>query len=644
MGERTWRVKLYTLAGDGRWEDCGIGYTTLISSRLAVESEEDPEIHLLEHIIGDEMYRLQSDTIMTWTDLDSNTFALSFQDPNGAHALWEEVCVVQGRDPGSRSEYEFQLPDPTPNNLQNILTTFHELPITSKESFISHILASHFIPSLASEFLKSEEQQNIESILLYSQIFKSLIHLMNHAVTEDLLSDQAYMSLIGALEYDTSTKLKKIDLRSAFPIGKEFNNVLGITDKDFLDKVKLSSRLQYLKDSVVIKSLDEEICMYLMGYLLIKMKDIIMHFCNSGEIRSRLIEGYKKNDMNMLNFLNDLFSVSKLVPLTHRWKLYETLFEDGILDILEGLWNDQTEPDKLKLVQNLTLELLINMLMVTSETIKRFLLANQEKDPNLLSKIAKAMIQSSDINIQQQVSEFIRILIEPGDDQRYYPLIDSVYDKVLTLFLEKMDLDTGSLEESKFCLLEILNILSQCIDTHTYRIRYFLIYNGVVQKTLRLLEFGDKSLQLVVIRFLRSMLAKNDQVLNSYLTNHNCFYQVFKVFKANGSSQNMIFSAVLSMLEVLKKQKPRIILEHIVSYIQVDNVLEDFQGSQLYKYLEPLKNILDAINEPVNIKKSSSFSLAAEEELNDIPEELAVKRARGSSDEEEEGVKKLKVD
>lgn len=50
------------------------------------------------------------------------------------------------------------------------------------------------------------------------------------------------------------------------------------------------------------------------------------------------------------------------------------------------------------------------------------------------------------------------------------------------------------------------------------------------------------------------------------------------------------------------------------------------------------------MNEPVNIKKNHNFSLTADEELNDTNEELAVKRARNSSDEEDESIKKIKVD
>lgn len=60
-----WRVKLYSLGGDGEWADKGTGRLNITGRILNIESEDEAEISLLNFEIGNEVYKRQGTTIIT---------------------------------------------------------------------------------------------------------------------------------------------------------------------------------------------------------------------------------------------------------------------------------------------------------------------------------------------------------------------------------------------------------------------------------------------------------------------------------------------------------------------------------------------------------------------------------------------------
>ena len=63
---QSWRAKLFVLSPDGQWTDMGTGQVFVEGSSIKLENEEKAEDILLEHVICNEMYKRQGDTILTW--------------------------------------------------------------------------------------------------------------------------------------------------------------------------------------------------------------------------------------------------------------------------------------------------------------------------------------------------------------------------------------------------------------------------------------------------------------------------------------------------------------------------------------------------------------------------------------------------
>ena len=54
----------------------------------------------------------------------------------------------------------------------------------------------------------------------------------------------------------------------------------------------------------------------------------------------------------------------------------------------------------------------------------------------------------------------------------------------------------------------VCELLSFCVQKHSYRIKYFILRNNVLAKVLRLARHRDKCLVLASLRFFRTCIAR----------------------------------------------------------------------------------------------------------------------------------------
>mmetsp|Transcript_171 Transcript_171/g.271 ORF Transcript_171/g.271 Transcript_171/m.271 type:complete len:981 (+) Transcript_171:744-3686(+) len=109
----------------------------------------------------------------------------------------------------------------------------------------------------------------------------------------------------------------------------------------------------------------------------------------------------------------------------------------------------------------------------------------------------------------------------------------------------------------------ITELLSFCVQTHGYRIKYFVMRNDIVMKVLRLLHSKDKYLVLDAIRFVRTCIGLKDSFYNRYLVREDLLQGLFAIFLENGPRNNLINSSIIEMVEFIRMEN----LKKLVSYI-----------------------------------------------------------------------------
>lgn len=226
MQERK-RVKVYELKNND-WYDRGTGFCSgqLVNSpqstaenadaRILVVSEEDVNRTLLEtRITKDDGYQKQQETLIVWTESNGVDMALSFQEAEGCGAIWEFVSEIQQRlsalapddalsDDPLDPVHPVTLPNPELGGLDEIESTIRATSVTpaGRDALAKFVMSPEqmYILKLGPLVTLAEERESTPDLHRLCTIMKHLILLNDTAIIEFVVTDQAIMGVVGALE------------------------------------------------------------------------------------------------------------------------------------------------------------------------------------------------------------------------------------------------------------------------------------------------------------------------------------------------------------------------------------------------------------------------------------------------------------
>ena len=96
------------------------------------------------------------------------------------------------------------------------------------------------------------------------------------------------------------------------------------------------------------------------------------------------------------------------------------------------------------------------------------------------------------------------------------------------------------------------------------RTKCSFLQNNVTEKVLHLTRRKEKYLVVAAIRFVRTLLSVHDDYVQNYVVKNNLLKPIIDVFIANGTRYNLLNSAVLDLLEHIRKGNATLLLKYIV--------------------------------------------------------------------------------
>jgi len=633
MNHKGWRVKLYALEGDRNWVDRGTGYTLLENGTISVISEESGAT-LIEHRLEDDRYHREGESILVWTLDDGTSIALSFADSIGAKNFYQSICFALNREPEEfhhmNEEDDFCLPSLEEETLQEWRSIICEAPFTRRDMLARRILDSDWLDSLH-ELYKAALEGSSRLLPTYFYIYKGLVSLHNKELLENLLNEHHYLDFFSALEHDPDLHGQQFHTKEYLTQTCRFKNVLGIQDAAFLEKIHIVNRLQYLKDTVLARCLDETTQGSLVGHCALLWAEIVSSFCANKEMTSKLKNMMETGDFESFCFFNELCTVSKSLGASQRMFFYDSMMDKSVFESMSNALATNSN----KTLRVMIPEIVTGVLQVCPEIIKNYLLCDGEKQKSypFIKHVCSSILESEDISVQQLMSELLRTLLIPSSEDSFYALCDIFYEQIVESFLEKLNIETVDLEETRLCLCEVLNIMTECVHSHSYRMRYFIIYNDVVKKVLSLLRLKDKPLILAALKFFRALVASNDRFYHKSIVNNSCFKPVFKLFMENGETENMIFHSVMAMLDAVVKGKSDLLITHIVEVF-----VPKFKGTPLAKHFDI---ILKEVAQPAS---SSTTPIISSDDIEDSRRYIGTPVPPVSAKRSEEAQKRPKTE
>lgn len=631
------RVKVYELKNND-WFDRGTGYCvgTEVNSagvsdpRLCVQSEDDPNMMLMESRISkDDGFQKQQDTLIVWTETNGIDMALSFQEAEGCTATWEFLTQSQRRllavaptdgishDMGDDSNPAL-LPSPELSNLADVENIMRSASATAqgRDALAKFVMAPEhlYIPKLVPLVQLAEELEDLPDLHRLCNIMKILILLNDNAVIEYVVRDDIILGVVGALEYDPDFPSHKANHRQYLSDETKFKQVVAIENPDIRKKIHYTYRLQYLKDVVLARILDDPTFSVLNSLIFFHQVDIVNHIQANATFLHQLFaifdprEQDSQRKQDAVLFIQNCCSVAKNIQAQSRQQLFQNFINGGLLnvvtfalkhneasvrvagtDVLVALIdhdpammrtyifkaiNEKTKPLTDTLIELLLVEVDLGVKAQMSDAIK--VLLDSTANPTSMDMLGRTngdfigkMQNRSAVPTTPQTEAFIQNFYDESAMKLFAPLKALEHRKTLS----DLTIDEASLFE------HLIGILCCFIRQHAFRSKFFTLSEGLHCRVAQLLSSPRKHLKLselysdplsamsnflVALKWFRTCILLRDEYHNRHIMQHQLFGPIVDLIEETMPRDNLLNSVCLELFTFIITEGVKQLIDHIV--------------------------------------------------------------------------------
>ncbi|KAF2125983.1 DUF625-domain-containing protein [Dothidotthia symphoricarpi CBS 119687] len=642
------RVKVYELKNND-WFDRGTGFCKGVvvnqeEAKILVLSEDDHARQLLEtRISKDDGYQKQQDTLIVWTEQNGTDMALSFQEPEGCASIWDFVNEVQSRlqtlaqDDGLSDDVDhispIMLPNPDLGNLHDIENHMRAANSTpgGREALAKFILAHDYIPKLIPLVEMAEDLESASDLHRLCSIMKMLILLNDTSIIEYVVTDAVVLGVVGALEYDPDFPLHKANHRQYLADESKFKEVVKIEDDNIKRKIHYTYRLQYLKDVVLARILDDPTFSVLNSLIFFHQVDIVQHLQANGPFLKELFSIFTPKEQNpqrkkdAVLFIQQCCSVAKSLQANGRAQLYQNFISNGLLEVIQFALKHQDAAVRVAGTDILVSLIDHDALMVRSYIFK----AIQEKSKPLTDTLIELLLIEVDLGVKAQMADAIKILLDPNANSASIEalgrtnsdflakmrgqlpsipqtdsFIQNFYDEsARKLFQPLKDLEgKESMEDLSIqevsLYAHLVEVLCFFIRQHSFRSKYFILSEGLAARVAQLMACPEKHLKLTSLKYFRTVIGLHDETHNRQIIQHQVFDPILKILFDTMPRDNLLNSACLELFEFIKRENIKMIVQHMV-----ETYRERLQG---ITYVDTFQNIIlryEQMHEPVTTQE-----------------------------------------
>ncbi|KAI0132308.1 component of IIS longevity pathway SMK-1-domain-containing protein [Xylariales sp. AK1849] len=660
------RVKVYELRNND-WFDRGTGFCTAAfhviedgqrEPRVVVESEDQPERVLLETRIskGDGFHK-QQETLIVWTEPSNGIdMALSFQEAEGCTMIWRFINGIQQQfrpsngqgDDGLSDDLAMDMPNPvslppvTLGNLAEIETQMRMMSGTAngRDALTKYVLTEDIIGKLYPLVAVAEDLESLNELHRLCNIMKIVILLNDTSIIEYAVSDDCVIGVVGALEYDPDFPSHKANHRQWLEDSGRYKEVVRIEDPHILKKVHQTYRLQYLKDVVLARILDDNTFSVLNSLIFFNQVDIVQHLQANATFLIELFDIFKqpgqdpKRKKEAVLFIQQCCAIAKNLQPPARQTLYNNFLAHGLLHVINfGLRHNDVA------VRVGATDILVSMIDHDPHMIRQTIYRQiNEKQPPLTESLIDLLLIEVDLGVKSQISDALKVLLDQGPQvQQTEPLTkahgeygpraqarlsgsDPQQERFLEVFYDQSALklfqpllalkDRPNLEftvQQASMFTYLIEILCFFMRQHQHRIKYFVLTHDIVERIGQLLASSEKFLKLVAVRFLRHLIAMQDEFYVKHLAEKKVIGPILDVLDETMPRDNLLSSACLEFFEHIKKESIKDLIKHVV-----ENHREKLQK---LSYVELFRHILTRYDQTRGFTVNLDYFLESEDDV-----------------------------
>ncbi|KAM6956425.1 serine/threonine-protein phosphatase 4 regulatory subunit 3B isoform 3-T3 [Aplochiton taeniatus] len=644
MSDTRRRVKVYTLNEDRQWDDRGTGHVSstfverLKGIALLVRAESDGSLLLESKISPNTAYQKQQDTLIVWSEAENYDLALSFQEKAGCDEIWEKICQVQGKDPSleitqdpideSEEERFEEMPETSHlvelpacdmsrlDEIADLVTSVLSSPIR-REKLALALMSEGYIKKLLGMFQVCEDLENREGLHHLYEIVRGVLFLNKAALFEVMFSDDCIMDVVGCLEYDPALVQPKRH-REFLTKTAKFKEVIPITDSELRQKIHQTYRVQYIQDIILPTPsvFEENFLSTLTSFIFFNKVEIVSMLQEDekfltevfAQLTDEATEDSKRREL--VNFFKEFCAFSQTLQPQNRDAFFKTLANLGILPALEIVMG----MDDLQ-VRAAATDIFSYLVEFSPSMVREFVMQEPQQtddDVLLINVVIKQMICDADPELggAVQLMGLLRTLIDPEnmlaptnktEKTEFLSFFYKYCMQVLTAPLlantvdekNSKDIQEGSTKINPVCpdnfqtaqlLALILELLTFCVEHHTYHIKTYIMNKDLLRRVLVLMNSKHTFLALCALRFMRRIIGLKDEYYNRYIIKGNLFEPVINALLDNGTRYNLLNSAIIELFEFIRVEDVKSLIAHIVDNFY--KALESIEYVQTFKGLK----------------------------------------------------------
>ncbi|CAJ2501518.1 Uu.00g043710.m01.CDS01 [Anthostomella pinea] len=658
------RVKVYELRNND-WFDRGTGFCTAAfnseegqrNPRVIVESEDQPDRVLLEtRICKDDGFHKQQETLIVWTEPSNGIdMALSFQEAEGCAMIWKFIHGVQQQynaanpqDDSLSDDLPMDMPNPITlpqASIANLAEIESQMRMMSgsangRDALTKYVLAEDFIGRLIPIVSDAEDLESLNDLHRLCNIMKIIILLNDTSIIEHAVSDECVIGVVGALEYDPDFPSHKANHRQWLEGEGRYKEVVRIEDDQILKKIHQTYRLQYLKDVVLARILDDNTFSVLNSLIFFNQVDIVQHLQANGKFLGELFNIFKPGQQDASRkkeavlFIQQCCAIAKNLQPPARQTLYNNFIAHGLLEVINfGLKHNDVA------VRVGATDVLVSMIDHDPQMIRQTIYRQiHEKRAPLTDTLIDMLLVETDLGVKSQISDALKVLLDQGPPAqaeafakangeyaaraapRLPPSQDPQQDQFLTLFYEnsaaklfqpltalegRTSMEFTVHEASSFTYL--IEILCFFIRQHHHRSKYFVLANNIISRIAQLLHCPEKFLKLIAVRFLRQLVGLQDEFYVKHMSEKMVIGPILDVLIETMPRDNLLSSACLEFFEFIRKESIKDLVKHIV-----ENYREKVQE---LAYLDLFRTLIIRYDQTGGFTANMDYFLEVEEDV-----------------------------
>jgi protein phosphatase-4 regulatory subunit 3 len=514
----------------------------------------------------------------------------------------------------------FTLSLPELNNLDEIEQNIRHASITQggREALAKFLIREEYLLKLIPLVEVAEDLESLPDLHRLCNIMKALILMNDNSIIEYLVTDDVILGVVGALEYDPDFPTHKANHRQYLADESRYKEVVEIKDQNIKRKIRQTWRLQYLKDVVLARILDDPTFGVLNSLIFFNQVDIVQHLQNNTQFLKELFAIFSlentdvKRKEQAVHFLQQCAAIAKTLQMQSRANLLNNFIAHGLFAVITFAVK-HPEPS----MRTTGIDILVALLDHDPSMMRGYMLkAVHEKKTPLTDTLIELLHAETDLGVKNQLADAIKILLDPQP-----PSNDQMGNRQSSEFMTKLSrpqitptqqaneqfaqdnfdrscrklfqpLKTLEFRDSlrNFSYQEVslysylIEILTFFVRQHSMRSRPFVLSENLGSRVAQLLKVPQKPLKLTALKFFRTTVSLQDGFYAAQVVKSGAFDAILDIVIDTMPRDNLLNSACLELFEFIRKESVKQLIVHLGQHYR--------EKLQHITYVDTFENLL----------------------------------------------------